>query len=135
MCKDYKIIDANLFHQRAGKVSTTADEWSPKVFCGFITVTAHFIVRNWKLKSITHKFKRFPTPHTKENTCVILQTIFINWKICKDVQCIATNNASDICREVRLLFQKLKADHSSCYASLDAFYVRCVAHVLNFKVR
>lgn len=135
MFSEYQIKVAELLSNHKGKISITTDAWSSRVYRGYMAVTAHWIDEKWQFNSMTLDFKRFPTPHSGDNTCIFLRNILDEWKISGDIQCITTDNASDVCKGVRLLFQQLKDDFPDRYTTLDSFHVRCIAHVINIGVK
>lgn len=90
---------------------------------------------DWKLNSITLDFKGFPIPHKGYNRRVFLRSVLHEWVISSDIQCIKTENASDICKVIRLLFNQLQADFPDQYTTFEEFHVRCIVHVINLRVQ
>ncbi len=45
------------------KLSNTIDSWSSRVFRSYVTVAAHWISENWKMKTVLLMFSRFPSTH------------------------------------------------------------------------
>lgn len=107
------------------------DAWSSRIYQGYMAVTAHWIEDNWLMKTIKLDLKRFPTPRTAGHTSKFLRSIIADWKISGELKCITTDNAADICKGVKILFQKPNDDYTDKYKTLDSFHVRCVAQIIN----
>jgi len=65
--KEDKIKIKALLKDIPGKVSFTMDCWTSPSAKSFLSLTAHFIDKNWKLKSIIIDFIQMNDSHTRNN--------------------------------------------------------------------
>lgn len=116
------------------RVSLTCDAWSSNIFKGYMAITMHWIDQQWNMRSLLLDFKRFITPHTGGAASNILKEVIMFWGIEKRLQCITTDNASDMIEAIYKLVEKLNLDFEADYDE-EEFHVRCIAHVINLGVR
>lgn len=121
--------------QMKGKISLTADAWSSQIYRGYMAVTGHFIDNNWKMRSLTLEFNRFPTPHNAEATCSFLSKVIESFHLQQKVQSITTDNAKDVSSGVQKLHHLMREDHPGFYGSFRDFHIRCISHVVNLAVK
>lgn len=117
------------------RLSITADAWSSRVYKGFMVVTAHFIDKNWNMKSVIIEFDRFYTPHTGEAVEAFLRDVIERWGISQRVQAVTTDSASDMIRGMSLLHRWLSSIDPNMPQLRSHFHIRCFAHVLNLATK
>ncbi|XP_066966369.1 zinc finger BED domain-containing protein 4-like [Macrobrachium rosenbergii] len=94
-------------------VSLTTDLWTSRQTRGFITVTAHYITSEWRLKSSVLETARLKVDHTAENIADELRRICTQWEIMDKVCCIITDNAANI---VAAVTKHLQVKQQPCFA-------------------
>ncbi len=65
--------------QESDLFSTTTDMWSSVTMTPFISLTVHFITKEWKLKSRCLQTSVTPESHTAENLSENLRSAFQDW--------------------------------------------------------
>ncbi|GFS04731.1 zinc finger BED domain-containing protein 1 [Elysia marginata] len=101
-------------------VSITTDCWTSRTVESFITVTVHFITKDWQLKSRVLTTTTLQGPHTADNLSTTLRDVFAEWGISDKVATCVTDNAANIVSAV----EKLKLRHQPCFT-----------HTLNLAVK
>ncbi|KAL2934009.1 putative AC transposase [Bienertia sinuspersici] len=119
-----------LLKRAPGRIAITSDCWSSITIDGYISLTAHFIEKNWRLGKRVLAFSFIPPPHTgaalaKKMTCLLKQ-----WGIEKRIASITLDNASSNDSMVETLKYDL-----DLVSNGDYFHVRCCAHILNLIVQ
>lgn len=122
-----------LISSTPGLISLTTDAWSSRKMKRYVVITAHWIDKDWSMRSIALDFKRFMTPHTGEATCEILLETIDSWELRKRLRSITSDNASDVCSGVARRFANLSLESYVC-SSLRNFHVRCIAQDVNLGV-
>ncbi|GFN87279.1 Zinc finger bed domain-containing protein 1 [Plakobranchus ocellatus] len=79
---------------------------------GYMTVTAHFISNDWKMKSHVLETSRMVESHTAENIASKLTRVMEEWKISDKISVVVTDNAANVVKAVGLL----KLRHLGCFA-------------------
>ena len=64
-----------------GKISLTCDAWISLQQLGYLSVTAHFINKDWNLVSILLSFPLILYPHTGVNIANYIKTEIDEWFI------------------------------------------------------
>ena len=78
-------------------IALTTDIWTSVLTQSYITVTAHFILLNWELKTCLLQTTNFPENHTADNICEKLQEILSNFNVsCSKVVSIVHNQGSNM---------------------------------------
>ena len=103
------------------------------VCCQYLAATVHWIDYNWTLRSSLLDYVRFMTPHNGENIAAIVAEILRDWKLTNKIQCITTENASDVVKGMRLLKCKLLRENGVVMS--ETFPVRCIAHIIHLAVK
>lgn len=103
--------------QSSGAVSLTCDGWTSRATESFLTVTCHFINKNWELCSKILQTDHFEGSHTGQKVGFELRTMMINWGISDKVEVITVDNASNMTVAVEVSGANLK--------------LGCFAHTLN----
>lgn len=98
------------------RVGLTCDGWTSRATESYLTVTAHFINKEWELKSYVLQTRAMSGSHTGVNIAEVLQKVVHEWKLVNKKPVVITDNASNMSVAIELTGY----DH-----------VRCFAHVLN----
>ncbi|GFR88462.1 zinc finger BED domain-containing protein 4 [Elysia marginata] len=106
--------------QEVKHVSIATDCWKSRAAESFITVTVHFITKDWQLQSRVLSTMALQAPHTADNLSSTLRDVFAEWGISDKVTTCVTDNAANIA----LAVEKLKLRHQPCFA-----------HTLNLAVK
>lgn len=89
---------------------------------------------NLTLRSRIIDFKRYVTPHTGAASADLLLSVIDDWDLKYKIQCITSDNGSDMCSGIRLLYENLSI-HGTVSAALPYFHIRCVVHVISPAVK
>lgn len=117
-----------------GMVNVTTDAWSSRVYKGYLSITIHWVDKDWCLRNVLLDFVRFPTPHNGETTSNVLFELLSYWNIIGSVKAITTDNASDMCTAMAKLIDKMNIKNNTNRRVCD-MHVRCIAHVVNLAVK
>ena len=99
------------FKESDSPVTFTTYMWTSCQTQGYITVTAHFLDKAWKLESCILAIRRVDQRHTGENIAKLLNDIQKEFCI-KEVAAMTTDNASNNVVDAR----ETGFDHVGCYA-------------------
>lgn len=113
-----------------GRVAVTSDCWTSITTDGYITLTAHYIDKNWRLAKRVLAFSFIPPPHTGAALAEKMTCMLKEWRIEKRVASITLDNASANDSMVETLKYDL-----DLVCNGDYFHVRCCAHILNLIVQ
>ena len=124
----------SLLHAAPGRISMTSDLWSSLVYDGYMSLTAHFIHKNWKLQKRVLNFSYLPPPHTGIALSDASSSLLLEWDIQGKIFGITLDNAS--ANDVSV--EELRVDLNSkgllvCRGNF--FHLRCCAHILNLIVQ
>ncbi|KAL5581789.1 hypothetical protein UlMin_014231 [Ulmus minor] len=124
----------SLLHAAPGRISKTSDLWSSLISDGYMSLTAHFIDKNWKLQKRVLNFSYLPPPHTGIALSDAISSLLIEWDIQGKIFGITLDNAS----ANDVLVEELRVDLNSkgllvCRGNF--FHLRCCAHILNLIVQ
>ena len=82
-----KTLIKEILQNAEGKISLTCDAWTSLQQLGYLSVTAHFLDKNWNLISMLLSFPLISYPHTGINiaNCIKSETDewFITTKVVK----------------------------------------------------
>ena len=109
-----------LIENEARFVSLTTDGWTSAANESYIAITAHFIDKNWNLRSILLECCSTKLSHTAENLRNILLKCVQDWNIEKRIYSVSTDNAANIVAAIRLT---------------GWAHVPCFAHSINLVVQ
>ena len=117
-----------------GRICLTSDLWSSAATDGYLTLTAHFVDKEWKMHKRILNFCHMPPPHTRVALFEKINTLLVEWGIEKKLFSITLDNASANDCSVELLKKQL---NFRCLLLMDGkfFHVRCCAHILNLIVQ
>ena len=76
-----KSLIKEILQNAEGKISLTCDAWTSLQQLGYLSVTAHFINKDWNLVSILLSFPLIPYPHTGINIANCIKTEIDEWFI------------------------------------------------------
>lgn len=86
--------------EEAMSVSCTTDCWTSRSLESYITITAHIIDTQWKLKTFTLTTHEFEERHTAGNIAEHLGNSFVYWGIENKINAVVTDNALNIVNAV-----------------------------------
>lgn len=119
-----------LLQRAPGRIALTSDCWTSVTTDGYISLTAHFVDKNWRLQKKILAFTFVPPPHTGAALAEKVISLLKQWGIEKKVATITLDNASNNDSMV----DGLKYD-LDLMSNGDYFHVRCCAHILNLIVQ
>jgi len=77
------------------KLSFTTETWSDRHGRGFLGITAHFMSKDWEIKSITLDFIEIPGSHTAERLAsAFAQSVFEKFQLQDKILGITVDNHS-----------------------------------------
>ncbi|KAF9607656.1 hypothetical protein IFM89_037889, partial [Coptis chinensis] len=115
-----------------GKVCLTSDLWTSNQKLGYMCITAHFIIKDWKLHKRVLSFPVLPAPHTGRAISDAMYANLLSWGICDRIGTITLDNASNNDSDVSQLKDKFFGDAT---LSRELCHLRCTAHVMNLIVK
>ena len=102
-------------------VAFTSDHWTSLATEGYITMTAHFIDKDWNFQNSVLATRKVTDRHTGENTAHEIRAIASEFGLTDNqVAGIVTDNASNMV---------------SCVEHLHWPHIRCFAHTLQLSIR
>ncbi|GJV52109.1 zinc finger BED domain-containing protein RICESLEEPER 2-like protein [Tanacetum coccineum] len=116
------------------RICLTSDAWTSIVTDSYLSLTAHYVDKNWVLQKRVLNFSFFPPPHTGIALAEKISCLVKSWGIEKKLFTITLDNASanDCC--VDLLKNQFRLMKSLVYDG-TLFHLRCCAHILNLIVQ
>lgn len=105
----------------AERVALTCGGWTSRTTEAYVTITAHFINKEWELVTHVLQTRDMPESHTGHNLAEHLKTALAEWGITEKDPVIVTDNASNM----------------TIAAEKAAFtlHVKCYAHTLNLAAQ
>lgn len=100
-------------------ISLTTDTWTSMATQNYMAVTAHYISKDWQMKSVLLECYHFPDSHTAENLRNELLRVTSIFDISRKVHTIISDNAANIAKAITLTGKN---------------HLPCVAHTLNLVV-
>ncbi|KAL7872219.1 hypothetical protein SRHO_G00072020 [Serrasalmus rhombeus] len=83
--------------------ATTADLWSSQTSEPYMSLTVHFIDKDWKLVSLCLQAVYFPEDHTGEATAAGLVDALTSWGLGEDHQvCVTTDSGTNVIKAAEL---------------------------------
>ena len=135
--KKFKIEKENLKQQLGqipGRVCLTSDCWTACTNIGYISLTAHYVDKDWKLKSKILSFAHMQPPHTGHDLALKVLEFLKDWGIERKIFSITLDNASSNDNMQNMLKEHLCLSNS-LLLNEKFFHIRCSAHILNLIVQ
>lgn len=129
----YEITTKDLLKDIPGMVSITTDAWSSQMYRGYLSLTLHWVDKEWVLRHVLLDFVRFPKPHNGTTNSSILMELLTHWNLTSKLRAVTTDNASDICSAMEKLLDMLNIRNNTSTV-ITNFHVRCIAHVVHLAV-
>lgn len=82
-------------------ICLTTDAWTSKANESYISLTAHFISKDWKLNSLFLNCFKTVNDHTAENLKNELLEVVNKWDIQNKISCVVSDNAANILAAIR----------------------------------
>ncbi|XP_062099771.1 zinc finger BED domain-containing protein RICESLEEPER 2-like [Humulus lupulus] len=124
----------SMLNNNSSRICLTSDLWTSIVTDGYITITAHFIDKDWVLQKRILNFCFIPPPHSGVAICSTMFELLCEWGIEKKLFALTLDNASSNNVTVDLLQKDLTAKNAlPCNGKF--FHIRCCAHILNLVVQ
>lgn len=98
--------------EEADHIAVTTDLWTSLANDSYMSLTAHFIAKDWKLCSIALSTVHFEKDHTGENIMEELLFICREWSIEQKVKILVSDGAANM----QLAGRKLPWYHINCFA-------------------
>ena len=79
----YEEAKANVISELSGaaSVALTTDSWTSRACESYITITAHFINRNWNLRNFVLQIRLLEESHTGVNIGAVLREALTEWNL------------------------------------------------------
>lgn len=120
------------FKEKKVRVSLTTDCWTSAQKTSYMSLTAHYIDKNWKLQDRVLCFVPVDS-HKGDDLADVLEKCLREWGLLS-VYCITVDNASPNDVMVRALKDCLRKWKTSVLDCQD-LHMRCVAHISNLVVQ
>jgi hypothetical protein len=117
-----------------GRICLTSDVWTAVTTQGYMTITAHYVDKGWKLNSRLLSFCHLDSAHTGLELSGKVLGALKDWGIDGKIFSLTLDNASNNDRMVTILKERLNLQ-DALLCNGDYFHVRCCAHVLNIIVQ
>lgn len=117
------------------RINLTSDVWTSCTTEGYISLTAHFVDKNWKLNSKILNFSHFPPPHSGRELAKTVYGFLEECGIEKKIFSLTLDNASSCGSMQGLLKDRLLMQRDGLLCGGDFFHIRCCAHILNIIVQ
>ncbi|XP_039118096.1 zinc finger BED domain-containing protein RICESLEEPER 2-like [Dioscorea cayenensis subsp. rotundata] len=117
-----------------GRISLTSDLWASITTDGYISLTAHFVDKDWMLQKRILNFHYMPTPHTGFAISEMISSLLNEWNLEKKLFSITLDNASSNDSFVDFVKSQL-CIRNGLLLNGEFFHVRCCAHILNLIVQ
>lgn len=132
--KAQKEVIRNRLKLAPGRICLTSDMWTSVTTTGYISLTAHYLDKDWVLQKKLLNFSPLPPPHTGEHLSSKLFAMIEDWGIEEKVSNITLDNAANngACAGImksRLVAKKILLNDGKY------FHVRCCAHILALIVK
>lgn len=117
-----------------GRVCLTSDCWTSIATDGYLSLTAHYIDKNWVLQKKILNFSYMPPPHSGIALAEKIYSLVASWGIERKLFTLTLDNASANNSCVELLKNQLNLQN--CLVDSGSFFhVKCCAHILNLIVK
>ncbi|XP_058774388.1 zinc finger BED domain-containing protein RICESLEEPER 2-like [Vicia villosa] len=129
---DEKVRLRALFNSNCSRVAITTDCWTFVQNLNYLTLTAHFIDRDWKYQKRIISFTVIPN-HRGKTVGKKVEDVLKEWGL-RNVSTITVDNAASNDVAVKYLEQKIR-NMNGLFLDGFGFHMRCCAHILNLVVR
>ncbi|CAN1726011.1 Putative AC transposase [Linum perenne] len=124
-----KRIDDNI-----GRIAITTDMWTATTQKkGYMSVTAHYIDNNWRLRSHMMRFIYVPAPHTADNLADELVKCMLKWNVDGKLSSVTLDNCSTNDKMMEIIKSRLVTSY--LLKGGDLLHMHCTAHILNLIVK
>ncbi|XP_019206021.1 zinc finger BED domain-containing protein 1-like [Oreochromis niloticus] len=83
--------------------ASTTDMWSSRTSDPYMSLTIHYVDKDWKLQNKCLETSFFPEDHTGENIARVLKEFVSSWNLQEEKQvCVTTDNGANIVKAVAL---------------------------------
>ncbi|XP_014187161.1 E3 SUMO-protein ligase ZBED1, partial [Haplochromis burtoni] len=83
--------------------ASTTDMWSSRTSDPYMSLTIHYVDKDWKLQNKCLETCFFPEDHTGENIARVLKEFLSSWNLQEEKQmCVTTDNGANIVKAVAL---------------------------------
>lgn len=120
-----------IFEKLDSKICLTSHVWSSQQKMGYMSLTAHFIDKDWCLNKRVICFKMIEYPHTGESLATHTFDELLSWRIHNKIFTLSLDNASNNDSAASILPSSLLLDS----VQQKLFHVRCCCHILNLIVQ
>lgn len=121
----------DLIKNEADNVCLTTDCWTSRCNESYIAVTAHFVNKDFILKSVLLECSEISERHTSVNLSDEIRGIIAKWKLKSKVVLVVSDNASNIKNAITILHLK----HLGCFAHTNNLVVeqslKCESDLIN----
>ena len=100
----------------AGRVALTCDAWTSIATVSYVTITAHFVDKDWQLVSLVLQTRAMHESHSGANVAELLKRVADEWHLNDKDLVLVTDNAANMVVAAQLG---------------GLLHVRCYAHTLN----
>ncbi|XP_058741187.1 zinc finger BED domain-containing protein RICESLEEPER 2-like [Vicia villosa] len=129
---DEKVRLKALFGSDCSRVAITTDCWTSVQNLNYLTLTAHFIDRDWQYQKRIISFAIIPN-HRGKTVGKKVEDVLKEWGL-RNVSTITVDNAASNDVAVKYLEQKIR-NMNGLFMDGFGFHMRCCAHILNLVVR
>ncbi|XP_058742086.1 zinc finger BED domain-containing protein RICESLEEPER 2-like [Vicia villosa] len=129
---DEKVRLKALFKSDCNRVAITTDCWTSVQNLNYLTLTAHFIDKDWQYQKRIISFASIPN-HRGKTVGKKVEDVLKEWGL-KNVSTITVDNAASNDVAVKYLEQKIR-NMNGLFLDGFGFHMRCCAHILNLVVR
>ena len=130
--KKYEIKKEKLKQQLAKihcRVCLTSDSWTACTNISYISLTAHYVDKDWMLKSKILAFAHMQPPHTGNDLSLKVLEFLKDWEIERKIFSITLDNASSNDHMQNILKEHLCLSNSLLLNG-ELFHIRCSTRIL-----
>ncbi|CAD6918446.1 unnamed protein product [Tilletia controversa] len=125
--EDMKVVIKGYMRSLPGKIALTTDGWTAANGDQFLSLTAHWIGKDWTIGSLLLDFPPFPVPHTAENGANLITRALLEFGIDKKISACVTDNTPSAFNITTILKQR--------FGPSSMLPGRCAAHLINLVVK
>lgn len=102
------------------RIVLTTDMWTSRTTEAYLTVTGHFIDKDWQMQACNLETTHVDVKHTADNISELLTKLSENWGISNKIHAVVTDNGANMVSAVKKCNWK---------------HIPCFSHTLNLIVR